>query len=307
MVWVLAFLVLLRADLVGVWLAVLLTALNLVESQVFLILLPGERWILVTTVLARTLLLLAIAVEFAGQIWPQAGHWLRQLSVGGGAAVTVGLLVVLGVGAPQAAHAYQQRRLAEHPCRATLEQLQAEAGGLTRTLLMADSALWRELYPWLQGHYRVAVVDGYTPDDRPFEEIQAEKLEAEARRGEFWWVELTPPGEEAPQWAPAAQRLFAEPDVSAVDVQQPDRCVRARVFRLPVGPDRTAQRRVGGCPGWGNSASGLILADSAGAVQQLHGLHPPFCAGRPEGGTTGQPARPGIGAHQHLGGGEAGA
>lgn len=235
-VWVLAFLVLLRADLVGVWLAVLLTALNLLESQVFLILLPGERWLLVTTVLARTLLLLAIAVEFAGQIWPQAGQRLRRLSVGAVAAVTVGLLVVLGAGAPQAAHAYQQRRLAEHPCRATLEQLQAEAGGLTRTLLMADSALWRELYPWLYGQYRVAVVDGYTPDDRPFEEVQAEKLVAEARSGEFWWVELAPPGAGTPQWAPAAQRLFAEPGLYAVDVQQPDRCVRARVFSLPVGP-----------------------------------------------------------------------
>lgn len=233
-VWVLAFVVLLRPDFFGVMVAVMLTLLNVVESSVFLILLPDERWLMVTTVLARTALLLLIAVDFAGQIWPHrlTGRRMQRAAVGVSAAVMATVVVVLAAGAPQAAHAYQMRRLAEHPCRGAIELLQGEAGGVTRTLVMEESDVWRDLYPWLRDDYTLAIVDGYNPEDRPFDEVAAEKLAELARAGEFWWIERSTADATPLTWAPAAANFFATPDVYLADAQRLDGCELVRVFSL---------------------------------------------------------------------------
>ncbi len=66
---VLAFIALLLPTL-RVLLALLLSFVNFVEANVFLILLPDEHWIMAATVLVRTVSLALLAVEFLGQIWP---------------------------------------------------------------------------------------------------------------------------------------------------------------------------------------------------------------------------------------------
>ena len=83
LVWILAFLALLTPTLRGVALAIAFTFINFVESHVFLVILPDERWIMVVTVLARTILMLVLAVEWLGQIWP-AGLGARRLRQIGG-------------------------------------------------------------------------------------------------------------------------------------------------------------------------------------------------------------------------------
>lgn len=230
-VWVLAFLALLRADMFGALLAVMLTLLNVLESSVYLILLPDERWILIATVLARTALLALIAVDFLGQIWPQAktGVRLQSAAVRLSAAVMVAVFVVMLLGAPRAAQAYQERRLAEHPCRETIAFLRAEADGLTHTLAMEETDLWRDLYPWLRQEYALVVVDGYNPEDRPFDLVKAEKLAALAQKGEFWWIERA---NGAAEWAQAAMNFFARPDVYRVDAQHLDGCKLVRAILL---------------------------------------------------------------------------
>jgi len=239
-VWVLAFVVLLRPDLSGVLLAIMLTLLNVLESSVFLILLPDERWILVTTVLARTALLILLAVDFAGQIWPapRRGQQMQRVAVGLSAAVMAAVMVVMVVGAPRAAQAYQSRRLAEHPCREAVAYLDAQAGGLTRTLAMDDTALWSDLYPWLGAAYHLVVVDGYNPDDRPAADVKAEKLAAISRQGEFWWIERDTDVASSPaatgQWSAAATNFFAAPGVYTRDVQRLGACEVARVISLPA-------------------------------------------------------------------------
>ena len=236
-VWVLAFIVLLRADMVGVLLALMLTLLNVVESSVFLILLPDERWLMATTVLARTALLILLAVDFAGQIWPAParGRQLQRAAVGLSAVVMTTALVVMALGAPRAAQAYQARRLVEHPCREAITYLNAEAGGLTRTLAMDDTTLWSELNPWLHTMYDLVVVDGYNPDDRPAAVVQAEKLADLSAQGEFWWVERSGAAKTL-AWSPAAANFLATPGVYSSDVQQLGACSLARAFTLPVAP-----------------------------------------------------------------------
>ena len=236
-VWVLAFIVLLRADMVGVLLALMLTLLNVVESSVFLILLPDERWLMATTVLARTALLILLAVDFAGQIWPAParGRQLQRAAVGLSAVVMITALVVMALGAPRAAQAYQTRRLAEHPCREAIAYLDAEAGGLTRTLAMDDTALWSELNPWLHTTYDLVVVDGYNPDDRPAAVVQAEKLADLSAQGEFWWIERSEAARTL-AWSPAAANFLATPGVYTSDVQQLGACSLARTFTPPTAP-----------------------------------------------------------------------
>jgi hypothetical protein len=148
------------------------------------------------------------------------------------AAVMAAVLVVIVAGAPRAAQAYQDRRLAEHPCREAIAYLDAEAGGLTRTLAMDDTALWSELNPWLHTAYRLVVVDGYNPDDRPLDEVAAEKLAAFSAQGEFWWIERSEAAKTL-AWSPAAANFFARPGVYTGDVQQLGACALARVFALP--------------------------------------------------------------------------
>lgn len=235
-VWVLAFIVLLRADMVGVLLAVMLTLLNVLESSVFLILLPSEQWIMVTTVLARTLLLILLAVDFLGQIWPHAqmGRRLQAVAVRLCALTMATVVVVMIVGAPRAVQAYQDRRLAEHPCRAAIGYLRAEAGGLTHAIAMEDADLWRELYPWLREHYALTIVDGYNPDDRSFDEVKTEKLAELAQGSEFWWIERSQNGDESPSWASAVANFLAMPGVYQADVQRLDGCALMRIFSLTL-------------------------------------------------------------------------
>ncbi|HAJ34127.1 MAG TPA: hypothetical protein DCL15_00325 [Chloroflexi bacterium] len=236
-VWVLAFIVLLRADLFGVLLALMLTLLNVVESSIFLILLPAERWLMMMTVLARTALLMLLAMDFMGQIWPTPlrSRQLQRMAVGLSVAVMATALVVLMVGAPRAAQAYQERRLAEHPCREAIAYLRNEAGGLTRTLAMEDTTLWSELNPWLHTAYTLIVVDGYNPDDRPAEMVKAEKLAALSAQGEFWWIERSDAAITR-TWSPAAANFLATPGVYTGDVQQLGACSLARVFTPPSMP-----------------------------------------------------------------------
>jgi hypothetical protein len=233
-VWVLAFVVLLRADMYGLLMAVTLTLLNVLESNVFLILLPDERWIMATTVLARTALLILLAIDFLGQIWPhtETGRRLQTVAVRLSAVAMAAVFVAMLVGAPRAVQAYQERRLAEHPCRAAIAYLQAEAGGLTRTIAMEDADLWRDLYPWLHDHYTLTIVDGYNPDSRPFEEVKTEKLAKLSQAGEFWWVERSQNGDEPFAWATAAANFLAMPGVYRSDAQRLDDCNLMRVYTL---------------------------------------------------------------------------
>lgn len=236
-VWVLAFIVLLRADLFGVLLALMLTLLNVVESSIFLILLPNERWLMMTTVLARTALLVLLAVDFIGQIWPtpQRSRQMQRAAVGLSATVMTAALLVMILGAPRAAQAYQERRLAEHPCREAIAYLRTEADGLTRTLAMDDLTLWSELNPWLHTAYKLVVVDGYNPDDRPAELVKTEKLAALRAQGEFWWIERSDAAA-TQAWSPAAANFLATPGVYTDAVQQLGACSLARVFAPPTTP-----------------------------------------------------------------------
>lgn len=244
-VWILAFLVLLTPSLHGMVLAVAFTAINFVESTVFLLLLPDEHWILAATVLTRTLLLILLAAEWLGQIWPQAdlGRRLQVLAPRGAWVVLAAALLAALLGAPRAAQAYWERRTAEHPCGAAITFLQQDPAEGRGTIITPHVEVWRDLYPWLRTQYGIHVLDGYDPNDRPAEEVMGEKLVELAGVGEFWWVEHGGPDQD---WSPVLRSFLAQPGAASFDEQVLGACRLVRVAALPQKPPLATVDAAGG-------------------------------------------------------------
>lgn len=239
LVWVLAFLVLLLPTARGVVVALALSALNVLEAYVFLILLPDERWIMAGTVLLRTALLIALVVEFLAQVWPALEGRTRRSAAWAQWALAAGAVLFALGGAPRMAQAYGERRLAEHPCREAVALLEAEAGGTNRSIATADENLWREFHPWLRTQYDIRVLDDYDAHDRPAAEVQAEHLRAFAGTEEFWWLQAVG-GPLAPE------PFFADPGVTVLEDRTFGACRLARVVRLPEGEPLAVAEVAGG-------------------------------------------------------------
>ena len=234
-VWVMAFIVLLLPDFRGIAIAIGLMFSNFVESHIFIIMLPNEHWLLWGTVLLRTALLVLVAAEFLGQIWPGGAReairrWSSHLSW---AVLAVGVLA--GVAAtPALGWAYADSRLAAHPCREAVELLRAEAEWPERVIATEQSEAWEQFYPWLRTDYDIRLIDGYRPGAQPAQVI-AEKLAALGEEsGDFWWLAL---GDRPSQ----AAGYFQRDDVQILDAQTLGNCQLARIVQLPTAPVASAQ------------------------------------------------------------------
>lgn len=172
LVWLLPFVLLLLPGLRGVAYALLLSAINLVESPVYFTLLPDRPWLLTGAVLARTGLLLLLAVEYGFMALgrPLSARLSRRLCLG----VTL-LLVVLGLAAvPFAGDACYRNRLAVSPYRPMIEALTAEAAPGARVIIGGDEpggaqGAFDAAYPFLWRRFQVTSVqtDWWFPDWQP--------------------------------------------------------------------------------------------------------------------------------------------
>lgn len=172
LVWLLPFVLLLLPGGRGLAYALLLSAVNLVESPIYFTLLPDQTWLLAGAVLARTGLLLLLAVEYGRMALaePISARLSRRLCLG--AAL---LLTVLGlVAAPFACDAYYHNRLAVSPHRPMIEALRAEAAPGARVIIGGDEpngaqVVFDAAYPFLQRRFDVTSVqtDWWFPDWQP--------------------------------------------------------------------------------------------------------------------------------------------
>lgn len=239
LIWVLVFIALLLPTARGVVVAVMLSLVNFVEANVFLILLPDEHWIMVTTVLVRSALLVLLMAEFLAQIWPAVRRdRVRRASAWATWFVIALALMISVAGAPRAARAYWEERRAAHPCGEAVTLLQAEADGVNRTIVTQQPEVWRDLYPWLRGTYDFVVLDGYTPEGDRIEEVvsRANALETQ----EFWWIERTDLPFSPTSAAEARDRYFAQPHVHILEEQTLGACRLIRVPAAPGAPAATA-------------------------------------------------------------------
>lgn len=193
--WPLPLIAILLPTLRGVVVAIALTVINIVESFVYLVLLPEQTWILTSTVLARTLLLVLLALEFWTQIAPQPGRqaalrrWNARLTWGALTFLTIFALAAT----PATTQAYWERHLNEHPCREAITILQDEAKWPARLIATSNSDTWHLFYPWLRNDYHFYVMDGYNTQERPPIKIMVERLTTQVSANDEVWLLLREP------------------------------------------------------------------------------------------------------------------
>jgi hypothetical protein len=232
LVWILAFLALLLPTLRGIILAILLSLVNVVESHLFLIMLENEHWLLVGTVLVRTLLLLLLMLEFMTQIWPPPARAasVRRLAAWASWGVMLAALIGAGLAAPRVTSAYWDQQFAKHPCQEAIAYLEQEAGWPNSLIVTQQPELWRDLYPWLRDDYDFYVVDGYVTSYEFADEALRRVNQISAQ--EFWWVsnDNLPYTDESPP--NVHDRYFNQPDITRFEERIAGDCRLERVIRL---------------------------------------------------------------------------
>lgn len=233
LVWVAAFVVLLLPTWRGVVVLSLLALVNVIESYIFLILLPDETWILFYTVIVRSALLLLLLIEFLSQIWPHPLR-ARQLSTLSGRLSwsVVGIaLATIPLAFPRATAAYEARRWSEHPCQEAIAFLQEESGWPDSRIVTEQIDTWRSWYPWLHDLFPIDVVDVYSPLDEASEIVALKRLNQLAAEGGFWWVEQPGSSTTAGELS-SANLFFDQANVHLLEVHNLGQCVLKRVVQI---------------------------------------------------------------------------
>jgi hypothetical protein len=257
LVWVLAFLALLLPTLRGVLLALLLSLVNVVESHLFLIMLPNEHWLLTGTVIVRTLLLILLMVELLAQIWPTPlrAEQVRRVAAAASWLVMLAAVLAAGLAAPRVANAYWAQQLAKNPCQEAIATLEQEAGWPQPLIVTQQTELWRDLYPWLRERYELRVLDGYVTSYEFGDE--ALRRANTITNQEFWWVSNAkqPYSDTSP--AEVHDRYFSQSDVHRLEEQTAGDCRLERVLRL------TKPQPLATAPLETSAGGGPILLDHA--------------------------------------------
>jgi hypothetical protein len=146
------FALLLLPNLRGVAYIILLDVVNFLEATVYFILLPQEQWLLVVTILSRTLLILALSVEYGFILFdlksPRMTTMYRRAVAGFLVFLVVaGCILIYPLG-----RAYRSTRYAQEEYRPVMELLRAESALGGAALILADQNLYQRFYPFLSGH-----------------------------------------------------------------------------------------------------------------------------------------------------------
>ena len=167
--WLLPFVILLLPGLRGIAYALLLSVVNIVESPIYFTVLPDQAWLFTGIVLARTGLLILLAVEYGRMALskPIPVRWSRRLCLG-----AVAVVAIMGLAAvPFAYDAYYQHRLTISPHRAVVEVLRNDALPGARVIVGGDEAsgaqrVFDDTYAFLQRQFDVTSIqtDWWYPD-----------------------------------------------------------------------------------------------------------------------------------------------
>jgi hypothetical protein len=214
--WVLVMVALLLPNLRGAFYAVVTGLLNLVEANIFFIIVPDAHWLLFVTVGLRTLIFVLLAAEFMLIVQP---GWLTPAIVRVRRWGLIGLTMLLVVGGLLAGvrfvRDYFEARYQLSPYQATIETLRAarNAAGETDNLEAAlilnsyDHLTYDWLYAYLRGDFTFYMLDDYAPPGESVEARTAAYLERIATAQREWWLFDSQPGVTSPSEAVAAEWL----------------------------------------------------------------------------------------------------
>ena len=153
------FIVLLLPNLQGGIYLLLLTAINFPARAAYFIIFPEERWLLVGTVLSRSALILALAIEYGLIFFSLHSPRLERIKQRAFWAL-VALLLLAGCAAIHPlSKAYVESRYAQEEYRPVIELVQTEAEKGTTCLVLTDKSLYPRLYPWLRKYVDLYLVE----------------------------------------------------------------------------------------------------------------------------------------------------
>jgi hypothetical protein len=190
--------------------------LNLVEANIFFIIVPDAHWLLFVTVGLRTLIFVLLATEFMLIVQP---GWLTPTIAQVRRWGLIGLTLILVVGGLLAGvrfvRDYFEARYQLSPYQATIETLRAEpnAAGETDNLEAAlilnsyDHLTYDWLYAYLRGDFTFYMLDDYAPPGESVEARTVAYLERIATAQREWWLFDSQPGVTSPSEAVAAEWL----------------------------------------------------------------------------------------------------
>lgn len=183
--WLLVFVALLLPNWRGVIYAILLDVANIVEANLYITIFPDEHWLLVTTVLLRTGLVVLLGLEFALLVWPNLARppllrW-RNRFVG---LALLGLVLALPLMLTRLGNAYFEFRLTNSPYRESITWLQEQP--VQEALLLNSHDVYDWYYPYLRESHHFYMLDRY--EDADLAADTTALLEQIAAQHEALWV-----------------------------------------------------------------------------------------------------------------------
>ena len=231
--WALVLIAILLPNLRGAFYALVLSLANLIEANVFFIIVPDEHWLLMTTVGLRTLMLLLLTGEFILLVQP---GWLRSWLANARRWVLVGLAGALLVGCLPAGarffNAYFEVRHQLSPYRATIDTLRAEAEpGAALVIASDDHTSYDWLYPYLRHRLSFYMLDDYAPPGLSVKARTLALLERIAAAHREWWLfDSNPTTQSASEQATAG---WLSEYATLVDVRDSD---KGRLYHFRLKP-----------------------------------------------------------------------
>ena len=158
--WLLIFIALLLPNLRGVLYAIVLSLANLLEANLFFIMFPQEHWLLATTVLVRTGLIIVLAVEFGFIIWPRLETpsviAIRRYALLIGCGV---LLLASPLMASRLLTTYTEQRLESGPYSRVISWLREQP--VKEAIVMNNHQAYDWFYPYLGQSHAFFMLDDY--------------------------------------------------------------------------------------------------------------------------------------------------
>jgi hypothetical protein len=143
------FAVLLMPNLRGISYVILLEVINFLEATVYFVVLPDQHWLLVATILFRTLLLLALCVEYGLILFKVASPRLCVLQRRASVALMVCIAVALCAMLRPLGQAYAASRYEAEEYRPAIELIRSSSHTGQAGLVLTERDLYRRLYPFL--------------------------------------------------------------------------------------------------------------------------------------------------------------
>jgi len=156
------FVVLLLPNLRGVTYILLLDTLNFLEATVYFIMLPGERWLLMGTVLWRTLIILILCAEYAAIFFSLPAELIAPLRRRAFTALVLASLLLGLLGGYRLMGAYHRMRYAQEEYQPVVEFLVSAVEPGEAALILPDHTLYQRLYPFLRKEMALYVVEERT-------------------------------------------------------------------------------------------------------------------------------------------------